>query len=69
MTASPRHSGPGPRISSPSLWAIWRRADRFVVTTHRVVVIRGIVSRYERAVPLTHIQDVTLRTRLCTPAL
>ena len=50
------------------LWAIWRRADRFVVTTHRVVVIRGIVSRYERAVPLTHIQDVTLRTPALHPS-
>jgi membrane protein YdbS with pleckstrin-like domain len=50
------------------LWAIWRRADRFVVTTYRVVVIRGIVSRFERAVPLTHIQDVTLRTPALQPS-
>jgi hypothetical protein len=50
------------------LWAIWRKANRFVVTTYRVVVVRGIVSRYERAVPLTHVQDVTLRTPVLGPS-
>jgi membrane protein YdbS with pleckstrin-like domain len=43
------------------LWAIWRRHHRFVVTSQRIMTTVGIVSKKERAVPLSRVQDVTLR--------
>ena len=48
------------------LYEIWRRQHRFTVTNQRVVVTKGILNRTERVVPLSKVQDVTVRTGLFT---
>jgi hypothetical protein len=48
------------------LWAVWRRRHRFVLTNQRVMVLKGIVNKSERSVPLARIQDVNLRTSIAT---
>ena len=42
------------------LYAVWRRAVYFAVTTNRAIRGGGVVSTYERSVPLRHIQDVNV---------
>ncbi len=48
------------------LYEIWRRQHRFMVTNQRVIVTKGILNRTERVVPLSKVQDVTVRTGLFT---
>ncbi len=42
------------------LWAVWRQRHHFILTNQRVVVAQGIVTRREKAVPLSRVQDVRL---------
>jgi membrane protein YdbS with pleckstrin-like domain len=42
------------------LWAVWRSRHHFVLTTQRVLVVQGIVTKREKAIPLSRIQDVRL---------
>ncbi len=44
------------------LWAIWRPRHRIVVTDQRLVIVKGIINKSERSVPLARIQDVQLQT-------
>ena len=44
------------------LWAIWRRRQRFIVTTERVIVTRGILFKSVRTVRLSRIRDTTLKS-------
>jgi len=50
----------GKYICTLGLWAIWRSRHHFVLTNQRVLVLQGIVSKGEKSVPLSRIQDVTL---------
>ncbi len=43
------------------LWAIWRKQHRYVLTNQRVLLLKGIISKTEQAVPLDRIQDAQLR--------
>ena len=42
------------------LWGIWRRRQRFIVTTQRVIVTRGILLKSLATVCLSKVQDTTL---------
>ncbi|MGD0882056.1 MAG: PH domain-containing protein [Acidimicrobiales bacterium] len=42
------------------LWAIWRSRHRFILTNQRVLIVQGIVTRREKALPLSRVQDVRL---------
>lgn len=42
------------------MWAIWRSRHRFYVTNERVIATQGVVTRSERSVPLSRVQDVDL---------
>jgi membrane protein YdbS with pleckstrin-like domain len=42
------------------LWAVWRPRHHFILTNQRVVVTQGIVTKREKAVPLSRIQDLRL---------
>lgn len=46
------------------LYAIWRARTVFALTDQRVVYKKGIVSKVERSVPLTQIQDATVFSQL-----
>ena len=37
------------------LWAIWRSRHHFVVTNQRVMILTGIVTKHEMAVPISRI--------------
>jgi len=50
----------GKYIFTLGLWAIWRSRHHFVLTNQRVLVFQGIVSKGEKSVPLSRIQDVAL---------
>lgn len=47
-------------IFTLGLWAIWRSRHHFVLTNQRVLMFQGILTKGERSVPLTRLQDVTL---------
>ena len=42
------------------LWTIWRSRHRFILTSQRVIVRKGIVSKSEQTVQLARIQDVNV---------
>lgn len=42
------------------LWALWRSRHQFVLTNQRVGHFRGVISKYEKTVPISRIQDVNL---------
>jgi len=46
------------------LWAIWRSRHQFVLTNQRVALLKGIVSKHEKTVPVSRIQDVNLMRSL-----
>ena len=45
------------------LYGLWRKRDTSAVTDQRVLLANGIVSRNERSIPLSHVDDVVLRRR------
>ncbi len=54
----------GRYIVTLGLWAIWRSRHHFLLTNQRVLIVKGIVSKSEQAVPLARIQDVSLQRSL-----
>lgn len=46
------------------LYAIWRSETVFAVTNQRVIYKKGILSKTERSVPLSQVQDATVFTQL-----
>ena len=42
------------------LWSIWRSRHRFILTSQRVIVRKGIISKSEQTVQLARIQDVNV---------
>jgi hypothetical protein len=48
------------------LWAIWRSRHQFVLTNQRVAHLQGIVSKHEKTVPVSRIQDVNLNRSILT---
>lgn len=44
------------------LWAFWRKRHAFVLTNRRLVSLRGIVTKSQKAVGLERIQDVNVTT-------
>ena len=50
----------GTYVVTLGLWGVWRSRHRFILTNQRVIILMGIISKREKAVPLNRIQDVTL---------
>lgn len=48
-------------LFSLGLWGVWRKRHRFVLTNQRVILTEGIMTKEERAVPLSRVQDVALQ--------
>jgi hypothetical protein len=46
---------------SAGLFEIWRRRTHFIVTTRRLIAVRGLVSRDQQVIPLDRVHDVTIR--------
>jgi membrane protein YdbS with pleckstrin-like domain len=44
------------------LWEFWRRKHRWVITNHRIISLRGLISRHEVGIPLERIQDIHTKT-------
>ena len=53
----------GSYIWSFGVFEPWRRRTHFIVTTSRLVALRGLASRIEQSIPLEKIQQVTVRAR------
>lgn len=49
-------------IVTLGLWTFWRKRHRILVTTQRLIVIKGIINKSEAVIPLERIQDVRLKT-------
>jgi len=45
------------------LYGFWRKRDTSAVTDQRVLLANGIVSRNERSIPLSHVDDVATTRR------
>ena len=52
----------GRYVFTLGLWTFWRKRHRWVLTDHRIIALKGIISRHEQAVPLERIQDVVTAT-------
>ena len=48
------------------LWTIWRERHRFIITNQRLIVTSGILSKSEKSVQLSRIQDVNVLRSIFT---
>lgn len=51
------------------LWEIWRRRHQYIVTDQHAILVKGIVSRSERSLPLDRVQDATTSRQLWVGAV
>jgi len=49
-------------LFSLGLWTIWRRKHRYVLTSQRLIALRGVISKSERIIPIDRIQDLDVKT-------
>jgi hypothetical protein len=50
-------------LATLGLYGFWRKRDTSAVTDHRVLLANGILSRSERSIPLSHVDDVSVARR------
>ena len=50
-------------LATLGLYGFWRKRDTSAVTDHRVLLANGILSRSERSIPLSHVDDVAVARR------
>ena len=48
-------------IFTLGLWAIWRKRHVYILTTERLIVVKGIISTSQVSAPLSRIQDLHLK--------
>lgn len=46
------------------LYEIWRRRTFFILTTERVVLAKGLISRSVKSIPIAKVQDIDVETVL-----
>ena len=50
-------------LATLGLYGFWRKRDTSAITNHRVLLANGIISRDERSIPLSHVDDVSVSRR------
>src|SRR5947209_8456531 len=53
----------GSYVATLGLFEVWRRRTHFIVTSRRLIAVRGVVSRDQQVIPLDRIERVTVRER------
>jgi hypothetical protein len=53
----------GAYLATLGLFELWRRRTHFILTNHRLIAVRGVVSRDQQIIPLDKVDQVTLRPR------
>jgi hypothetical protein len=64
MVTRPGRVATFPRyLATLGLYSFWRKRDTSAVTNQRVLLANGILSRNERSIPLSHVDDVAVARR------
>ena len=50
-------------LATLGMYGFWRKRDTSAVTDQRVLLANGILSRNERSIPLSHVDDVSVARR------
>ena len=50
-------------LATLGLYGFWRKRDTSAITDQRVLLANGIVSRDERSIPLSNVDDVSVARR------
>jgi hypothetical protein len=50
-------------LATLGLYGLWRKRDTSAITNQRVLLANGIISRHERSIPLSHVDDVSVARR------
>jgi len=59
----------GSYLATLGLFELWRKRTHFVVTSRRLIAVRGVVSRDQQVIPLELINGVTVRRRAAAASL
>jgi len=64
MVTRPGRMATLPRyLATLGLYGFWRKRDTSAITNQRVLLANGILSRNERSIPLSHVDDVAVSRR------
>ena len=64
MVTRPGRLATFPRyLATLGLYGFWRKRDTSAITNQRVLLANGILSRDERSIPLSHVDDVAVARR------